>query len=100
MIYGTQSKFYKDKISGKATVAMVNTVLNKGTLGPQYRRLQVFFPFMGATCTEHPDLLLPWCNDRNDVFLYLHHENEGEQVLGDDVCDQLRDAKKKRAKAP
>ena len=95
-----QSKFYKDKISGQSTVAAVKTVLKKGNLGSQYRRLQVFFPFLGATCTAKPNVLHPWCDKGNNVYIYLHYENDGKRVLGDDVCEQLYAVKKQRADAP
>jgi hypothetical protein len=95
-----QSKYYKNKISGKETETAAKTVLNKGTLGAQHRRLQVFFPFMGATCAGSMHLLTSSCDRNGNVYMYLDRANEGKRVLGDDVCKQLLAAKKQRKSAP
>eukprot|EP00549_Striatella_unipunctata_P000050 CAMPEP_0118715742 /NCGR_PEP_ID=MMETSP0800-20121206/27070_1 /TAXON_ID=210618 ORGANISM="Striatella unipunctata, Strain CCMP2910" /NCGR_SAMPLE_ID=MMETSP0800 /ASSEMBLY_ACC=CAM_ASM_000638 /LENGTH=257 /DNA_ID=CAMNT_0006621997 /DNA_START=197 /DNA_END=970 /DNA_ORIENTATION=+ len=95
-----QSKYYKDKITGKKTVSAASTILNKGTLGAEYRRLQVFFPFTGATCTTNPDLLRFSCDREHNVYMYLDNENEGKRVLGEDVCSQLLAVKKQRTEVP
>ena len=95
-----QSKYYQNKISGRATLTAARTGIGKGTLAAQHRRLQVFFPFMGATCTTDEAVLTSSCNRNNDVYLYLCHENDGGRVLGGDVCQQLLAVKWTRRTAP
>ena len=55
---------------------------------------------MGATCTGSPSLLSSSCDQGNNVYMYLDHENEGKRVLGDDVGEQLLAVKKQRKNAP
>mmetsp|Transcript_12461 Transcript_12461/g.27452 ORF Transcript_12461/g.27452 Transcript_12461/m.27452 type:complete len:107 (-) Transcript_12461:21-341(-) len=57
--------------------------------------LRIFFPFEGATYTSDPNLL----NNKelgDGAFLYLDKDNDGNKVLGDDLCRQLLQLKTKR----
>jgi hypothetical protein len=96
-----QAKYYKAKITGKATVSAVATVskpLPKSV--PQgVSTLRIFFPFMGATC-ESKHSLLENRVDAKGMYMYLDRENNGKSVLGADLCDTLYCLKRKRKRAP
>jgi len=90
-----QAKYYAQKISGKKTKAAVETVMKSVVLPNGSSVLRIFFPFEGATYTSDPNLL----NNKelgDGAFLYLDKDNDGNKVLGDDLCRQLLQLKTKR----
>ena len=95
-----QAKYYKKKITGKAAKAAAKTVTKRQKLHKKFRRLKVFFPFMGATCSAQEDLMETSTATNNDMHLYLDCTNAGKDVLGVDVCKQLSVTKEKRKDPP